>query len=439
MNYDVVPLNGGDQFDLNGVRFDGKSFIFWKKKGSQPITKIVTVFDKKYENIPVSDGVAILSLKGLINYNDIKKAVLIFQQIIQNKQVQFHFIVGNENERQIVEALGNELGLSFVVQNLNQNVQQSMEQKVNAMEEDIKREDIFAGSSQVIEKYDNGKLQQISVDSNRGVAYENVGMLSNEEEKVSLLREWMQDPVRAQELSRMSVEARNELLTQAVMSNRREYRLESASEVVANDIVGEVAKEKASQEDGLGNTELGIVQNKPSSANEYYAVERNGDNARLVAPNVVSSNLSSSGVNSSGAASDNVSGYNDYNVDVQNEEVQEQQRSVEQVFYIDDDYNVLNENDEVIGKVGPGGEYMPNYEDNTILKSVGGEMQVVGYIGDSHDKQRGNSNSYSKPKVYTKKKPDSEKSAAFVSLPVIIFILSAILLIVSAFLLFIVD
>lgn len=426
MNYNVVPLNGGSQFDLNGVRFDGKSFMFWKKKG-QPITEIVVIFNKKYENISVRDGVAILSLKGLMNYSDLKEAIQIFKKIIGDSKIQFSFIVGNENEQKVAEALGSELGIAYTIQNINQVVNQT-----KVMEEEIKNQELSAGNSQMIEKYDYGVLKQISVDKNKGIAYENNGLLNSEEEKISLLHQWMQDPVMAEKLSRMSVEARNELLTQSVMANRTENRLEKASEQRANDTVGEMAVNKAIREDGLVNTTLGIIQNNASNLNQYSVVEKDGENVQLVNAEVRKSMINTSGISSVSGTSEST--VDSYQGNVQTHELEGQSKQLETILYFDEEYNILNEEGEKIGKLYQGGyEYDSN--NNSILKNG----QVIGYVGDYKNMERSNSNVYKKPKIHTLKKPEREKSAAFVSLPVIIFILSAILLIVSAVLLFVVD
>lgn len=436
MNYEVVPLGGDPRLDLNGVRFHGKNFMYWRKKDSGSIRQVVTVFEEKDANIPVRDGMVVLSLKGLKNYSDLKEAILIFQKQFEGQHFAFHFVVNNEQEQQIAEALGRELGLMYTFEQVQSNVSQ----QVQKMEEKIhEQKELSASGSQMIEKYDNGKLKQYTV--NNGVAYENNALLNSEEEKINLLREWMQDPVKAAELSNLTDKARDEMLTKAVMANKKEHYLESTSLQKTHDKVGEVAKETASREDGMVNSELGIVQNIFSNSNQYSAVERDGENVRVVNPNVVNSKVSTVGSsNSSFGNRYQMDGHQDVNA----LEQEEHQRNIEQVFYIDEEYNLYDNTGKVIGKIGVDG-YMPDYSNNTILKNG----QVIGYIGDYKDLGKGEQDlyskldTYSKPKVKVYKKEEyhspENKSAAFVRLPVIIFILSALLLIASIVLLFVVE
>lgn len=132
MDYQKVPLGVKGQFELNGVRFSGGSFIYWKKSTTTNITDIIIVFDKKYESIGVKDGVVVLSLKGIINYQDLSEAIRIFLKILNviHFNVRLLFIVENDNQRQVAEALGNTFGISFLLQNVNSNLE-NVEQNIN--------------------------------------------------------------------------------------------------------------------------------------------------------------------------------------------------------------------------------------------------------------------------------------------------------------------
>lgn len=434
MNYTIVPLNGGNQFDLSGVRFRDKSFMFWKKKSNQPINEIMVVFDKKYENIEIRDGVLVLSLKGLTNYNDLREAFNIFLLIVKNKNINVRFIIDNEQTRQIADSLGKEFGVVFVVQDINKKNRQNVGPNLKQMEEDIKNKKLMVGNTQMIEKYDNGVLKQITVDKSRGVAYENNGMLNSEEEEISLLREWMKDPVKREELSKLSVEERNELLTKEVMSNRKQYRMESVNKVVSNDMVGDAAIAKANLEDGLVNTELGITKNNISNENQYSVVEKNGDKVQIVDPEVVNYSISSTGGRSSNVSSDKNYSSTNYNV-VEYEEEQKREVISDKVLYLDSEYNIYDSNvsyDKPIGKIGSNG-YELDFENNCIVRN--GKFE--GYVGNYNEMDKANSNVYEKPKVRTLEKDD--KSSGLISFPVIIFILSTLLLIGSATLLFLVG
>lgn len=420
MNYNVIPLNGGEQFELFGVKFRDKSFMFWKKKGNQPIKEVMIVFDKKNENMEVREGTIILSLKGLNDNHDLKDAILIFLDIIKNKQIKFKFIINNENEKEFFESLGKEIGISFEIKNIDK--------KLKKMEEEITNQKLEVGSTLTIEKNDNGVDKQITVVGNRRAAYRNNGVLTTGEEKLTLLREWMKDPVKALELSEMTVEERDELLTTTVMANRKEYRLEGANEVKAYNKAEGIAVSKAAHEDGVVNPELGITQNGVYNENKYSVVEEQQGNIQVVNPTVVNSNISSNGVQ-------NTSGSTSYDDSI--EYIEEQKRNIDsdKVLYIDEEYNIYDPDisyEKPIGKIGENG-YELDFVKNCIIRHGNFE----GYIGDYKEMGKSNSNVYEKHKVRKLEKKDN--NAAFISFPVIIFILSSLLLIGSAILLFIVD
>lgn len=428
MYYSLENLGNYSRYDLMRVSFDGKEFMFWKKKNGPPVTEVLVVLDgQSAERVPVLDGKVILSLDKIMgngkgNPRDLRDAILIFQRVTKNDKIRIKFLISNNEQKEIIERVCHSLGVSYEIENANL--------AIKGMEEEMikQAQNMRAGDGQMIEKYDNGQLKQITVQD--GKAYENNGMLNTEEEKVSLLREWMKDPVKRDKLSRMSVEARDEWLTRTVLASRKEYRMESANEQIADDKVGELAMNKVSQEDGLVNTELGVVQNNVSNANQYSAVEQHGDNVQLVNPDVQHSYISSSGISSNTSSGNEVSESHNINTNVEDE----QSRSIEdQVFYISPENVVYDSQDNQIGMLGQ--DYGIDYNDNVLLKN--GEK--IGYIGDYKDMGQAQSNAHAKPVVRTLKKPELDKNAGMVSLPVIIFILSALLLIGSAILLFVVD
>ncbi|MBQ8682051.1 MAG: hypothetical protein IJ509_03990 [Bacilli bacterium] len=428
INYEVIPLNGQGQFDLTGVKFNGKSFMFWKKKSTQVIKEIMVIFDKKYESIEVRDGMIVLSLKGLVNYQELYNAIGIFLQIMKSNgiNVQLRFVIGNDNERKMAEALGNNLRIQYGIQDVRENVQENMNENVKVVEDKLKsnEQNFTASGSKTIET----ESEKYTI--NNGIAYANNGTLSIEEEKALLLQKWQQDPFMSRRMNGLTAEEIDDLLTRTVTSNLKEYRMESAYEQVANDRVGEVAMDKARQEDGMVNAEIGIVQNNVSNINEYSAVEQRGENVQVVNISVTTSQINSGGVVGNVSGNNESQDYAESSLD----ENEEQQREVINEFYVDDEYNVYNAKGDVLGKIGQEG-YMINYEDNILTKNG----QVLGYISDYKDMGKNNSNIYSKPNVRTLKKKEEYKSAAFISLPVIMFILSALLLIGSVILLFVLD
>ena len=430
-DYKVVSLRGNEQLDLNGVRFDGKNFLFWKKKSTQIIKQVVIIFNKKYENMEIRDGMMILSLKGLTSYQDLYRAISIFIQILRSNQrdIKFHFIVENENQREMAEELGRNLGISYEINNLLE-ANKEANKKVNAVLEKLNNnQNVKASGSKTIEVQKDTGIEKVTINNDK--AYVNNGMLSIEEQKYLLLQEWKKDSFMSSRLENMTPEEIDRMLTEKVTRNLTTYRMESAREQSANNEVGEVAMNKATNEDGLVNAELGLVENNVYNPNKYSAVEQRGENVQVVNASVTASQINSGGITESSVGN----GDSQEHVTPSLGKKEEQPREVISQFYLDDEYNVYDNNGSVLGKIGQDG-YIINYDDNTLVK----DGQTVGYIGDYNDMGKVNSNTYSKPYTKVKKpEPNFNKSNGFVSLPVIIFVISALLLIGSVILLFVLD
>lgn len=431
MNYGIRKLDDQEPFDVYAVNMvSGSKFGYWKKNTTEIVRNAVVVFDNTNANIQFQEGTALLSLGGLNNLQEMSQAIRIFMANINRENVNIHFlfIVQDEKERQEVEMVASNLGVSYEFKVLNK----LEDKKMAEVEEKLKIEqDITASGAKTIEVQRDTGIEKITISDNK--AYVNSGNLSIEREKYLLLQEWKKDPLMMSRISNLDTVALDRLLTEYVTMNLTAHRMESAREQTANDKVGEVAMNKASNEDGLVNANLGIVENNVSNVNQYSAVEQRGENVQIVNTNVTSSNINSGGVSSSTSSGDEGYKYVEPNM-VENSE---QSRDVGQEFYIDDEYNVYNSEGAVIGRIGQEG-LLIDYTNNTLVKNG----QTMGYVGDYNDMGKGNQVSKNKPIVRTLKKPQENsqyKSAAFVSLPVIMFVLSAMLLIGSIILLFVLD
>ena len=431
MNYGIRKLDGQGPFDVYVVNMaSGSKFSYWKRNTTEVVRNAVVVFDNKNANIQLQEGTALLSLSGMNNLQEMSQAIRIFMVNINRENVNIHFmfIVQDEKQRQEVEMVASNLGVSYEFKVLNK----LEDKKMAEVEEKLKSEpDITASGAKTIEVQRDTGIEKITISDNK--AYVNSGNLSIEREKYLLLQEWKKDPLMMSRISNLDTVALDRLLTEYVTMNLTAHRMESAREQTANDKVGEVAMNKASNEDGLVNANLGIVENNVSNVNQYSAVEQRGENVQVVNTNVTSSNINSGGVSSSTSSGDEGYKYVEPNM-VENSE---QSRDVGQEFYIDDEYNVYNSEGAVIGRIGQEG-LLIDYTNNTLVKNG----QTMGYVGDYNDMGKGNQNNKNKQNVRTLKKPQENsqnKSAAFVSLPVIMFVLSAMLLIGSIILLFVLD
>lgn len=181
-------------------------------------------------------------------------------------------------------------------------------------------------------------------------------------------------------------------------------------------------KEVEAGEGGLYNSELRIVRNNVSNENKYSTVEESVGQVQVVNPNVSNASINSSGI------SNNFGGRTEEGVIDEN--VQTREKLGE--YYLDEQYNIYNSDGNIIGRVGQNGVWV-DYNTNTLV--VNGKL--VGYVGDYKDMGK-SLESLNKNNVRVKKKEEN-KSAAFVSLPVIMFILSAMLLVGSIILLFVLE
>lgn len=454
MDYEIVPLNGQGLYDLNGVRFNNRqnTFTYWKNKSTVNVRGVMVVFDDKYVKRQIPDGVMMLSLKGLKGHDELVMAVKVFKNIMarQNIDVLFRFVVSNDEERQVAEAVAREAGIKYDINVVNQmnNSQlnnqrrgaeeQKKEENVNKLEEDLKKnqvnQDVNAYGSKTIETNNNGVNKRITINGDK--AYENSGMLSIEEEKFLLLQEWKNDPYKSAMIAGKTAEEIDRMLLETVTLGKKEHMMTSAVEQTAVDEASRVAMKKASLEDGKVNSELGIVENGVYNSNQYSAAERDGENVRMVNTSVTSTSINSGGVSSNssdGSVDDN---YNQAEMK-EAEENSREEFDENKVYYIDEEYNifeVVGEDIITIGMVGYNG-YGYDAVNNVVTKD--GKPQA--YVGDIRDMDRGKSNTQSKPKVRTLQKKDNDDNKGFATLPVIMFIISALLLIGSVILLFVLD
>lgn len=456
MNYEVVPLNVQGQFDLKGVRFNNRqsTFTYWKRKSIEnfDIKGVMVIFDDKHASMNISSNIMVVSLKGLTNYNELIMSIRIFKDILrrQNIDVLFHFVVSNDKERQVAEAIAREAGVKYdinVVNQMNNNQlnnqsrdaeEQKREENVNELEKALKNnqvnEDVTAYGSKTIETNNNGINKKITVNGDK--AYENNGVLSIDEEKYLLLQEWKNDPYRSAMIAGKTAEEIDRMLLETVTLGKKEHMMTSAIEQTAVDEASKVAMNKASQEDGKVNSELGIVKNGVYNSNQYSAAEREGENVRMVNTSVTSTNINSGGISSNssdGSVDDN------YNQAEMKEKEEDSREAFDEnkVYYIDEEYNILEVVDEeviTIGKVGYEG-YGYDSVNNIIMK----DGRPEAYVGDRRDLdvEKGNGNVQTKPKVRTLKRNDDDRG--FATLPIVMFIISALLLIGSVVLLFVLS
>ena len=413
--------------DIYAIKTDeGKLVLYWKNKNSSNINNIIVILNNS-DNIRISNNQMCISLDGINNINDIKIMLSIFTKEVQKigidiKKVRFTFIIDNNKQKEEMSALANELGLNASYQKSN-NYQE--EQKKEEIIEQHQQSSNAYWTTDTIKKYNGNKEESFVISD--GKVYRDNDTLSIAEKKQELLAQLLNNPDIAPTIKAMSPEV------------LKSHYLEQSTNTPTNtnDAVSNLTSKKYHQEDGYSNEELGIVQNNVSNINKYSVVEENtnGD-VQIVNPIVTNANISSqSGVNNitsnryKYATQDNSINNNRENTNLSEEQIQS--RKTVNIFYLENDgKTIVDSNDNVIGSIGVD-SYL-NFEDKLYQNG-----QLIGKIGDKSEKRI---QTQGKARVY---KPENnhynntpKKEAAFISLPVIIFIISLVLLIGSGIILF---
>lgn len=445
MNYNVINKDN-NIYNIEVIKLsNGKFCFYWKNKGNTPITEIIIILNN-VNQINIKNNQICLSLDKVTDINDITNMLNAFFRESQKKGIN----IGGVKFTFIVDTLEEERKIGNIVSNSNLNVEIKNKQtqttlttpKMEQVEQKQKevKELTAEGNARNITKQEVGKEKNYyTVD---GKVYENNQTLKIEQEKQLLLAEWMKDPVMFEEIANLTTEELDERLTKAVTVNRKTYYMENASstkEINPNNKGEKMARDKAKEEDGLYNAELGIIQNGVENAtSKYSAVEESMDGqVHLVNPTVSSSTLSSNGQTESTTSTYNASIHNDDSIDVTLTKENENEREELKTYYLDEESLIIyNEEGKAIGRLGLGG-YTIDYNTNELLENG----KPIGKIGDIRDMGKSNSNTKEKgyTRVYKKQTNYSQRrnpnQAAFISFPVIIFIISLLLLISSGIIL----
>ena len=150
--------------------------------------------------------------------------------------------------------------------------------------------------------------------------------------------------------------------------NLKRYMLEGNSNTVANDLVGSITQNVATQDDKV-NMELGIIKNdvKDKEDKSYQMVSVDGES------------YSVSGLNPGTISTDaNGNVYNN-NTGVETvSHVEEQNEDIAETFYIDDEGNLYDKDGNVMGNINYNSEYQIDVNDNSLYK----DGKKIGVIDD---------------------------------------------------------
>lgn len=385
----------------------------------------IIIGDKDFRPLNTKD--AYINATGILDNNLIKKDIWEKFEEKKGKNInsKIIFLIPSNDFKYRCEEIANALNIDYEIKFISKYISENEKsQKLNNVKkvetELMNDKNITASGSENIEVQKDTGIQKITISDNK--AYVNSEALSIDRQKYLLLQEWKKDPYISSKLVGLSSEEIDRMLMESVTMNLTSYRMESSREQNAYDKVGEVAKNKSSMEDGLYNSELRIVRNNVSNENKYSTVEESNGKTQIINHNVSSSIINSGGViNNFGGRTEE---------DIINKDMQARGDLGE--YYLDEQYNIYNSEGNVIGRVGQNGIWVDSSTNTLVMNG-----RLVGYVGDYKDMGK-SSDSLNKNNVRVKKK-DENKSVAFVSLPGIMFILSAMLLVGSVILLFVLE
>ncbi len=448
--------------DIYAIKMEnGKLVLYWKNINSSNINNVIVILNNS-DNIRIKNNQICISLDGINNINDIKVILSIFSREIQKmgidaKRARFIFIIDNDKQREDISVVVRDLGISAFFEVSNNVKKANVQEEAKKRIENLESEKLRDGKGKIDSITVGDK--KYSVDSENKTIHAdsgNNGPLSDLEKKKMLLEELMKDPKNRSMLSEMTAEELDKYLMDTINRGKKTSYMERATTVSSNDSPKEkVAMNVSHEKDGVVNRELGIGMVAPGNSDKYFALENGNNNNeyRVVSPSVSTSQMNSgnvSGNSTAGSVEENISNNdleegNDFNLT----KLDVASKSELDVYYVDSSGIIYNKDGNVIGQVGVNG-YLIDPNNNLIKNNkVLGEIGDINDMGKSSTKSIGNDNvidfekAKSKRRVYKPERPRSgivntnnEKSAAFISLPIILFIISLVLLVVSGIILF---
>lgn len=337
--------------------------LVYKINENDEITTITIAINKTNDlkNINLSKGTIICSIEELEDeiqlFNFIKKFFEIIKMTYKiNPNTQFNFVINTKEEEEKLKNIANFLNQNnikcYIVETEDYKKQKQLQtNKVEQIKEEQK-EIIATGSKEIIKQGPNGEILKY-VESN-GNIYDNNFNMSINEQKQQLLNKWLKDPIKSNEISKMSKEALDIELTRIVTLNLKKYNLNNPTMTnqLKHNEYANIANNISKKEDGKVNAELGIVQNGVYNSHEFTVVEQTNNGYNIAIPTTTEKTISSTtGINNSSLTSTNNSNMNNSN---QLLEEQIDTRDVLNNIYYIDEYTkeIYDINGELVGTLG---------------------------------------------------------------------------------------
>lgn len=430
----VVNNIPNNNYDLWGIKLDnGKMGIYWKRKNVNKVDDIVIILNNS-KGVSVKENQVCISLDGVSKLEDIVTIInsVIKELKIDIRVIKIKVIVDNDKELEVANSL--------ISMGLKSEVEKTVEyqQKIEKNKEQILGNRTFSGNN-TIEASNGDKYTELS----DGKMVANLGILTNNEQMNKLLEEYLKDPEVSRKFNsgELSREQIIKYLEQKLVhqNNLKSYDMNKYSSVHSDyDEDVKLKNNYAASVGGTYNVQTGIVK---SDNGKYQTIDNDGvvRNASVEATTISNSGVvsSSNGNNDYVEYSDSSNKFREVN------NLEEEIQKIEQVtdlaiYYLDDSGYVYDKNGDFVredygyAKVGDG-HYLVDEYNNLVV-----DGKVKGTIDDIRN--MGKKNIDNKPKVYKKEKPMStssnNNSSGFVSLPIIIFVISFLLLVGSGIVLF---
>lgn len=364
------------------INYNNNELIYKFNPQDNTLNKITITFNNNLYaiNKNLKPGEVNLTFK---NQEDILRLVQMFFVEIAtkkniNQDIKIVFEINSQNrtqEEQIAKKIIEVVGLKHEVIYKDPKKE---EQKLNKKIEEEQKELTAKGTNRITTQGIDGINKNYTINEKEGIIREDNNNLSEFEEKQSLLKEWLNDPIKKEWAENLTPEQLNIELTNTVALTKKQYNLSSPTEVKPNDELADVSKEVANQKkDGKVNTEIGIViDNGKITAIE----EKMNGNFNLVNPEVKEQVITGTNTNQEQVSEVDKQMYNndEYNVTEIEEEIEE--REVENIYYIDDSNNIYNSLGEIIGALGQKDGYYIDVNNNLVKNG-----EVIGPVENIRD------------------------------------------------------
>ena len=443
MNYEIKDISGNPQYNLKGIKLtNGKTCVYWTNKNVTKVDEVIVILDNR-NVIGINNNQICISFHGISDIQTQKELLMAFCDRLKTlgldvKKIKFKFVVSNKQDRDASYELISSLGLNASVLNFDA-IKEDNKEDDKKLEEEKKIEDKIekqfdnnreiTGNSNIYNIDKNGK--KIVVDSDRNVAYDvSNNNLSVANMMKSKYEELMNDPVESEKLFAMSDEEVIRYISGLVTSNNKRYDMEH--NLGGNTRVGKATVDVASKYDGVSNTELGITQNDSRfTSNKFSSVAEENDNLRVSNPSSSSIGMANDSQNSSSGEDSDVIENN--TVEFNEEEEKKEDNVIS--YYTDIDGKVYDGRTAkvIAGLYCDENNKIVNKDGDILGDNCGSLDDMYANMKESDNKVRPDTMIYKgdfvKNNNETLVKKLEKDNAAFVNLPIIIFIISLLLFI----------